>query len=667
MLIYLVVNKQNNLSFKEETMKRLLLAATISLGTILPIYSQVQSSSFVESAAEKATLKEDKLQNAILWINHINLVVTKILTYNNKLVLTLEYEKLMDSINYNNLPAGNLQASVRELMEALKDLSNNWDEREYVLDLYRRDCDNVFRKACLNTAKDVVVWVGNTAKDVAILMVSPASGATKMIGNTVKNNFKNGDPNCIADNFMFYADARMQLSRNFAASKYELAVENKKRIQDLRDRMWESFSTEFSETELKDQQRFSVRDCEELLLILKQNSSSEQFYVLNGENNRRRFKYFPAYWYYLAVTANSIGKEQCSLDALKHFKESYRNLLRNDEYVINMLILETQFLLKKEKEKNSVLKVITMDRENERRILQNLSDIEIMIFDKDWKSRYFVAVCYGSIGRYEKAEALLRQNIAILKALQKENSPIKYRNFLGDENIPLVKLSNKEFPVGDNLALNRTMLFNMRKHSLEEKHAFLSKIGSDVAVSAYEKMQYQGAVENDKIFVSLEKDFVEIKGCLVNRSIKPFVEVLVPKTWFYTAQSPTFHLAFFGEDKKVLGKNSYVPKSADYNKTLSAFVIRFPFNKSTTPFEKIEMASLLIEGEFISAELHFKVLKNKKTELGQNEPVGKWDKLKKWSKKTLDSGKRMWSESADFKLVSVTFGGKTYNITEESK
>ena len=79
------------------------------------------------------------------------------------------------------------------------------------------------------------------------------------------------------------------------------------------------------------------------------------------------------------------------------------------------------------------------------------------------------------------------------------------------------------------------------------------------------------------------------------------------------------------------------------------------------------MASLLIEGEFISAELHFKVLKNKKTELGQNEPVGKWDKLKKWSKKTLDSGKRMWSESADFKLVSVTFGGKTYNITEESK
>ena len=531
MLIYLVVNKQNNLSFKEDAMKHLLLAATISLGTILPIYSQVPPSSFVESAAEKATLKEDKLQNAILWINHINLVVTKILTYNNKLVLTLEYEKLMDSINYNNLPAGNLQASVRELMEALKDLSNNWDEREHVLDLYRRDCDNAFRKACLNSAKDSVCLVKNVA--------------TKKVAGAIQN------ASAIADNFISYADVRMQLGRDFAVSKYELASESKKRIQDLRDRMWESFSTEFSETELKDQQRFSVRDCEELLLILKQNSPSEQFYVLNGENNRRRFKYFPAYWYYLAVTANSIGEKECSLEALKHFKEFYRNLLRNDEYVVNALILETQFLLKREKEKNNILKIITMDKEDERHILQNLSDIERMIFDKDWKSRYFIAVSYGLIGRYEKAEALLRQNISILKALQKENSPVKYRNFWGDENVPLVKLSNKDFPVDDNLALNRTMLFNIRKLTLQEKRSFLEKINSDVTVSAYEKMQYQGTLGNDEIFESLKKDFIGIHGRLVNRAIRPFVELAIPKTWFYTTQPPALQILFFGEDKKA--------------------------------------------------------------------------------------------------------------------
>ena len=647
MLIYLVVNKQNNLSFKEETMKRLLLAATISLGTILPIYSQVQSSSFVESAAEKATLKEDKLQNAILWINHINLVVTKILTYNNKLVLTLEYEKLMDSINYNNLPAGNLQASVRELMEALKDLSNNWDEREHVLDLYRLDCDNAFRKACLNSAKDSVCLVKNVA--------------TKKVAGAIQNT------SAIADNFISYADVRMQLGRDFAVSKYELASESKKRIQDLRDRMWESFSTEFSETELKDQQRFSVRDCEELLLILKQNSPSEQFYVLNGENNRRRFKYFPAYWYYLAVTANSIGEKECSLEALKHFKEFYRNLLRNDEYVVNALILETQFLLKREKEKNNILKIITMDKEDERHILQNLSDIERMIFDKDWKSRYFIAVSYGLIGRYEKAEALLRQNISILKALQKENSPVKYRNFWGDENVPLVKLSNKDFPVDDNLALNRTMLFNIRKLTLQEKRSFLEKINSDVTVSAYEKMQYQGTLGNDEIFESLKKDFIGVHGRLVNRAIRPFVELAIPKTWFYTTQPPALQILFFGEDKKSLGENCNVPRSANYSIKHSAFMILFPFDNKATPFEKIEMVSLVIKGEFISAELHFNVLKNRRQEQIQEGPVGKWDKLKKWSKKTLDSGKRMWSESADFKLVSVTFGGKTYNITEESK
>ena len=42
-----------------------------------------------------AKVPNEELQMKILWINHISEIVTKILTYNDKLVLTHEYEKLL--------------------------------------------------------------------------------------------------------------------------------------------------------------------------------------------------------------------------------------------------------------------------------------------------------------------------------------------------------------------------------------------------------------------------------------------------------------------------------------------------------------------------------------------------------------------------------------------
>ena len=659
MLIYLVVNKQNNLSFKEDAMKHLLLAATVFCVMESQVLAQSTPPSFVNAAMEKASTEEEKMQNAILWINHISLVVTKILTYNDKLVLSLEYEKLIDSINYNNLPAGDLQKSIKELMDTLKHLNDSWDKREMYRDDYQKESDKAFFKACITVGKESLL----TLKSV---------GTGDVRGFVEHGTAAGGKA-------LEYLEVQEQLQKNLNDKERFLDEEDNKKIYALRSKIWESFQKEISETALKDQQRISVEDCRELLLILKQTTLSEQFYVLSGENNKRRFQEFPIYWYYLAVAANSVGKYDEALKALTHFKHCYRCLIRNDEFAVNTLVLESQILMGK--------------KENIPQILHNLANIERMILDKDWKARYFAAVSYYALGKKEKAENLLKHNIYFLKALQKENSANKTRNFWGDANKPLVKVTSSDIPIGDNLALNRTFLFNMHRKDLPYIKNFIDKIGTDIAVSAYEKMQYQGVFDNDKIFASLEKDFIGVKGCLVNRRIKPFVKVVVPKTWFYTAQPPAFHLSFSGGDRKVLGENSYVPKSADYARKLSAFVIKFPFDKSVTPFEKIEMASLLIEGEFISATLHFKVLKNKEAELGQNEPAGKWDKLKKWSKKTLETEKRIWNdggleyvalgvvlggpvvgealvfrhEFADFKLVSVTFGGKTYNITEESK
>lgn len=449
-------------------------------------------------------------------------------------------------------------------------------------------------------------------------------------------------------------EVQEQLQKNLNDKERFLDEEDNKKIYALRSKIWESFQKEISETALKDQQRISVEDCRELLLILKQTTLSEQFYVLSGENNKRRFQEFPIYWYYLAVAANSVGKYDKALKALTHFKHCYRCLIRNDEFAVNTLVLESQILMGK--------------KENIPQVLHNLANIERMILDKDWKARYFAAVSYYALGKKEKAENLLKHNIYFLKALQKENSANKTRNFWGDANKPLVKVTSSDIPIGDNLALNRTFLFNMHRKDLPYIKNFIDKIGTDIAVSAYEKMQYQGVFDNDKIFASLEKDFRGIHGTLINRNIMPYTELQVPRTWFYSVQPPSFQLIYFDKENKRLDPVYGELDSAKWNGEEGVLIVTFPFDSSSADFKTIAAATLIIKGEFVSAELNFKVQKNEKPkQQAKASHSWKWDKLKKWSKNTLESGRRMWAETSDFKLVSVTFGGKTYNMTEENK
>lgn len=562
----------------------------------------------------------DLRQNKILWINHINLVVTKILTYNDKLVLTLEYEKLVDTINYNNLPKGALRGAIKELIQTLKVLSDSWDEKEFARKEYVQACDKAFRKALFDGAK-----TGFSAAKSAVML--DYQGAI----------YRAAD---VSASFVNYQELKNQLENQHSRQMREITKADARRIHELRNRIWDIFSSEFNTGALQDQDRISVQDCKSFLNILKNGSPAGQYAVLSGINNQTRFRCLPVFWYYLGSAAVKLNKDKEALIYLDRFNKIYRDLFRYDTYATNALILE--------------IKILIQDQtQNRSKIIAKLKELVKNIENRDWKSRYFAALCYIQLKETDTAVKLLRQNIEYLNIQTREASNPPVRDLFGSPNIPMELL-----PDGESLSVNRRLLNMTLLKNGENEKKILRELMNDFAVSSFEKTQYLGSVGNHDFFNLIEKDISGISLQFCQRAFKPYVELQVPAPWFYVTRKPDFSLEFLDMKKgNIIRVKNYTATS--WNTKNHSVIMHFPIKSGLIP-EQSEIV-LNIHSLGLSLDICYRVHINE-SEKKPDQPDSKWKKFQEWTKDKYQQGKDAWSKVYDYRQIKLTINDQTFPL-----
>ena len=594
------------------------------LSAWITVFGAAGKETFFNNAQSKAESEQEQLQNKLLWINHINLVVTKILTYNDKLVLTLEYEKLVDSINYNNLPDGPLRDAIKELIRTLKNLSDSWDQKEIVRKEYIKACDKAFREALFKGMKTGY----NTVKTAFTLDL-------KSVINEA------GDA---AASFISYQDQKELLADENEKKMREIAREDARRIHELRNRIWDVFSAEFSRKGLHDQDRVSVQDCKSFMNILKNGTVTGQYTVLSGLNNQTRFRNLPVYWYYLGYTAGKLNKNAEALDYLSRFKKIYRNLFRYDQYAANTLILETRILMQN-------------PGRNKTKILANLEELVKNIENRDWRSRYFAALCYFQLKDPDTAIKLLEQNVEYLTIQTREATNPPRRNLFGEVNIPMEFL-----PDGESLAVNRHLLAMARLRRGEAPEKVIPRLMNDFAVSTYEKAEYLGAVDRQAILRLIEKDIRGISVKMHHRVMKSYVEIQMPAPWFYISLPPVITLDFIDSAMKNTipwnGKYSSLGWNAENRSVILAFAVK----SSITIPNQTENLVMTIRSHGLSLKIHYRMFKPV-TENQEKKAETKWGKIQSWSKQKIKQGKDAWARTYQYQLENITINDQTIPLS----
>lgn len=560
---------------------------------------------FYFNARKKASTEQEQLQNKLLWINHINLVVTKICTYNDKLVLTLEYEKLVDSINYNNLPDGPLCDAIKELIRTLKSLSDSWDQKEIARKEYIKSCDKAFQNALVNGVKSF-------------------SSSTLDFGGLISQT---------ADVAISLVNIKEQLADGHEKEMRKIAEEDAAKIHELRNKIWDVFSSEFRGKSLQDQDRLSVQDCKSFMNILKNGSIEGQYTVLSGINNKTRYRNLPVYWYYLGYTASKLNKNAEAMEYLAHFKKIYRNLFRYDTYAVSALILETKILMQD-------------PVGNKTKILANLEELVKNIENRDWKSRYFASLCYFQMNAPDIAIRLLKQNIEYLTIQTREASNPSIRNLFGDPNIPIELL-----PDGESIAVNRQLLTMIRRQKGESLKKIIAEFMNDFAVSTYEKVRYLGAADWKTVFQVMEKDVRGITMALHHRVMKPYVEIQMPAPWFYVAEPPIITLDFVDPATRKTTRLDGKYSSLGWNKENSSVRLAFPVNGKIKIPEQMNEMLLTIKHQGLSLQISYTLDKK------EEKASSKWEQIQNWSKTA-------WSQVYNYKQSGIMINGQTFSLPE---
>ena len=335
-----------------------------------------------------AKVPNEELQMKILWINHISEIVTKILTYNDKLVLTHEYEKLLENINFDNLPAGEMKKLIGELFSVLKTLSDNWEEKEYAKKMYEKACDDAFRNTLFTLGKGVLKTSTGIAKaGIELSAAVPTAGESFSVtnGKLLKagiDEIQSGIPEAAFAIKGFFS-IKEQANKIYGDKSRQLSIANYNKIHNLRIKIWNLVQEEIKNSNIPDSIRISLDDYKYFMAALKNASITEQYAIFSDPSQKHRFEKYPTFWYYLGRSSLAVKNFDEAKEAFDTFHKNYRSILRStaDEILHDCIIAEVSLLMHNIKK-------------NEVQLYQKLDLLGKIVPTKEWHKRYFVANCY---------------------------------------------------------------------------------------------------------------------------------------------------------------------------------------------------------------------------------------------------------------------------------
>ena len=321
--------------------------------------------------------EDEKIQFAML-MNQVQYTTSSIILNRDRELLDQEFDFIINQIDKSKLYDYTIKNSYTDLLETLKDLKLNENEKRFVMEQNEREKKQAYTKAFSSFGSIFNAGFSPISLITSLAYTGISAGLNIM---SAKNE---------ADNKL-----REQL---FKIEQKELEKIDRSRI-DLFSAYTDVITSynipvkyEISETEMKDlikQLAEKQGNCKELIRIL--------------EGKKAKFELFPVFWFQLGAQYQLDENYDKALECYDKFESLKRkySYLRTDPYYICVAKNKIEVLKKREFQKNQLL------------IVKYLKIIEEnLIPENGAENRVFLASNYFELGQNEKAKELLRLNIA---------------------------------------------------------------------------------------------------------------------------------------------------------------------------------------------------------------------------------------------------------------
>lgn len=438
-------------------------------------------------ADEKSdNIEKKKAQDAIVIINHINWVVSKIVNYNNVIVLEQEYEALSpDSLYLSVIEDSETIDLIKQIYNAITNLRINEGDRKILNEIYEQEMT------------DAIYGV----------LPSPSSIITPNLISLSVNLLQNS-----TSSYMNYKRIKSKLATNLKKDTWELDKDKLKFLNDLNKELLDKQHFLIKKYNLDDYWRTTRKDCSELIERLKDENDSRLFEYLS--QSELKYQKFPVFWYYYGVYAIKNNKLDKALRAFNTYQEVFCQILRKDKIAASVAMNKISVLLKQNKfttklskslDKNSLRK---SEIRNQLKIIEKNSD--------DFIYMYFCGLTYWNVLSDSENATRILQKVKNKLEFQADNKLVEYKDWWNSKEQTLIE---SKLPKTDSLMLTRIALLNIikeRKYTKDLIKEFDALCNKDTS-SNIELLYFVGALHLDSIFENIRN---EIRSTYISHESK---------------------------------------------------------------------------------------------------------------------------------------------------
>jgi hypothetical protein len=356
-------------------------ALTVLLASIAVAQSPTQSAESPDqnlqppSSMIRAGEKDYDPLSTLLALNNCITSISKIKTYNDRIILNQEYDNIINNINYETLePDTKLKDLFMEMMTYIVGCKLREGEKDRLLKSYNKNV----KRALVESFSGFSIQGLNPASMIV-------SGVTSLGGAYL--NYQNS-----LEKYQDDLDSKMWI----------LEKEKQTDLNDLQKSLFDASWTLIQKYKIKDKYSLRQDNIEDFIDIIK-TDKDPLIAQRRLKSLMERMSAYPPYWYYYGIFSKSAGLNEEALNAFRNFELVSRNIFRKDPYYPSVCMNKISLL-------NS--------SRDQAEIYDCLNKIDANSGREDWTNYFFIAMQYCLMDDFESASNYIQKNLDNKKEIE---------------------------------------------------------------------------------------------------------------------------------------------------------------------------------------------------------------------------------------------------------
>lgn len=441
-------------------------------------------------------------KNALFYINHFNMVVSKITSYNNPMVLEEEYNAIsMNSIRLDTIKDVEVIDIIQEIMDYITEMRL----QERARTMLKNELDQGMSDALMDSLSGISTGGA----------VSPLGMAANLVTSAA----------CAG---ITYQKVMGELKNNYKKEVWTLDNEKIKELNDLNKHLLRKYWQIIQRYKLNDDYRVTEEGVKRFFARLKDEDENRRYRFL--KQNEKGYSYLPIYWFYRGETAYKMGKYDDAEIAFDTYQKNHivfddkhekdlsfiqnkgmdmynGKILRCDSIAakVAMLRAENRLAMKKRNDEDKIT-------ETEKQFfMDQINIIHENTFDEEWSMRYYAACLCGKLGNIEKAKEVLQPTIDELESRRDVNyKTLLWEDLQTADNV----YENKLIAPGDALMRCKQLLLELEVNMNSNRSEAMKKLCMSESASVRDKIFMYGAMRYKDALEQLLPDIKKIDGKL---------------------------------------------------------------------------------------------------------------------------------------------------------